>query len=873
MIKLKYKFIFIFMLLLAAVLIPARESGADAVIKEEDESLKTYKNPMDIDHAWQDGELGDPFVMRFNGRYYLYCSGWDTYLKCWSSETLVNWEYEGEIARDQELRNAYAPEVVYARDGYFYMVTSTPHGAGHRLLRSASPLGPFEFITENIGRMIDGSLFFDDDGREYFYRADGSGIKSSEITDYTEFGYEKSTGAYLGHWTEGPQVFKRGGLYFMTLTGNHVLSEGYRIAYAVSEYPDKDFVMPRNSVLVINTTDGYWALGHNSVVMGPDMDSYYMAFHNNRLYSPNRKFNLDRLFFNGTKLTATAPNDWEQPVPVQPEFYAWEDEGKGMELEKIVIKEEEYSVSRTESNSDFIAEWNISSGDLSAVFSYQGEKNYGLAELSGNILRLSEIRDGRQQVLTEGTVPEGSNQAAHHALRLEKTGGTLALFYDGMHRLETETTLSGGRIGASVRAGELRYIAFSNTSGGTSDYMAPKSIPGTFDAVHYLPGKGEGYQSEGGNESDYRRTDTVNIRKTQSGSHAVLLQDTGDWLRYAISVRETGLYSLDVRLSGALDGAELAVSTEGGEEKNYKIKDLQVRDEEGFTVVTLGELLLEEGFLTLKVELLKGKDILLESFSGYKSAKVETAVELIKESERVGKTGWKFLGSVVREFEKTEYGYIPPHIQTKAFTGDTGWQDYGIEATIPGGLEGTSGMLQLYLRSTNESWYEAQVENAFFGYRLTIAPKFVILEKCRYDSEKLADIRLETALSEDAHLRVLLEGQKLRLYINGELVMDYTDPDPITHGRIGIGGSHRERGFSELSVFPIVPDQTVPDQIVPDTTTPDITTPDKEASDTAADRRKFLWNPVLPAALAVILAMAAAGMIIIVKRLLKRKNK
>ena len=44
------------------------------------------------------------------------------------------------------------------------MITS-PSGNGHYIMKSDSPLGPFERVTENFGFSIDGSLFAGDDGR------------------------------------------------------------------------------------------------------------------------------------------------------------------------------------------------------------------------------------------------------------------------------------------------------------------------------------------------------------------------------------------------------------------------------------------------------------------------------------------------------------------------------------------------------------------------------------------------------------------------------------------------------------------------------------------------------------------------------------
>ncbi|HEY0829210.1 MAG TPA: family 43 glycosylhydrolase, partial [Bacilli bacterium] len=196
---------------------------------------ETYQNPLVLEQEWPDYGIGDPYVMRFNGKYYLYCSTKDFRIgiKAWSSSDLVHWKYEGLVTEEPLTKGAYAPEVVYW-NGYFYMYTS-PAGKGHYVLRSDHPTGPFKIRTENLGLSIDGSVFIDDNGKWYFTHADSSGIIGHEMSDPYTINDGKTLNAHLGHWTEGSMIIKREGKYFMTYTGNHVFSIGYRVNYAVAE--------------------------------------------------------------------------------------------------------------------------------------------------------------------------------------------------------------------------------------------------------------------------------------------------------------------------------------------------------------------------------------------------------------------------------------------------------------------------------------------------------------------------------------------------------------------------------------------------------------------------------------------------------------
>ena len=100
------------------------ESTSDTVEEEtlqDPESIDdvpTYENPiLEVGdrNTWPDYGVGDPFVMRYNGRYYLYCSTKDGQIgiQCWQSDDLVTWIYKGFCAKEALTRGAYAPEVVY----------------------------------------------------------------------------------------------------------------------------------------------------------------------------------------------------------------------------------------------------------------------------------------------------------------------------------------------------------------------------------------------------------------------------------------------------------------------------------------------------------------------------------------------------------------------------------------------------------------------------------------------------------------------------------------------------------------------------------------------------------------------------------------
>lgn len=169
-----------------------------------------------VSNQWEGYGIGDPFVMRYNGMYYLYCSTLDSELgvRGYKSADLVNWApmtgeglREGYVSQDNITKAAYAPEVYYW-NGMFYMYTS-PAGNGHYVLTSESPEGPFVKATNSFGLSIDGSVLIDDDESLYFTYADNGGIPYGENGFHADRGYEvhAKTQQYLDRRMDGRLVY------------------------------------------------------------------------------------------------------------------------------------------------------------------------------------------------------------------------------------------------------------------------------------------------------------------------------------------------------------------------------------------------------------------------------------------------------------------------------------------------------------------------------------------------------------------------------------------------------------------------------------------------------------------------------------------
>ena len=117
----------------------------------QDKNEKHYTNPVSNITG-----IGDPFVLTYNGKYYMYCTSETSLRKgfyVWTSKDLVNWEKQ-ELAMSNEIpgilgiNRFWAPEVVEYK-GMFYMTYNA--GDTDNILKlclavSDNPLGPFSIL-------------------------------------------------------------------------------------------------------------------------------------------------------------------------------------------------------------------------------------------------------------------------------------------------------------------------------------------------------------------------------------------------------------------------------------------------------------------------------------------------------------------------------------------------------------------------------------------------------------------------------------------------------------------------------------------------------------------------------------------------------
>lgn len=735
-----------------------------------------YQNPIPVyNDRGNKMDAADPFVMRFNGKYYLYTTGAEE-IRVYESEDLVHWTFKGHCTQDGEGRIAYAPEVFYWR-GAFYMITS-PSGNGHYIMRSDSPLGPFRRVTENFGYSIDGSLFAADNGKLYMLNLPGNkniGVVEIDEKTLTPKGVNKTTGVTLNHWTEGPGLIRRGEWYYLTFTGNHYLSTGYRVAWASRKGdPLGRYTQVADHTLLINSVfkDAFTGLGHSASFYGPDLDSIYASYH---CHAPEqtggglvRWYSLDRLLTNGGWLYTTGPSNTAMPVPNQPDVRG----DAQSDLRDFAETVEGYFV-EVNASRRFTQECNfILSG---------GEMSWRMGTREGQAATI--VTDGRkiyfkagEKTIVKAGVPELGEEGRLHTLRVECTEEILYVYIDTMRLLTVKNPAITADIIGAFKQQEAAYSFMAHTAKalGDSDLMAVKTIPGRFAAVHAING-----------------TMLETIEGPELEAQAAILGAA----TYNVRVAETGLYCFDLTVRAKDAGKQLNIELNGEAVMAMTISAAP-EDAEWFTF-TSDSVELPAGDYALT---LSGDHLAVLEISTFAHEVMEEKTWALDKNNRKGivtlgnfsaKDGALSIGTGKNGF---------------ALIGGQGCTNYELRATadIPKMGSGFSGLL---VHATHASIHEAQVAEAVYGYGIAITNTGLTIRRMNYGhSMEATKVKIDGWKDlTQVTLTVRMEDNVLSVFVGDEQdpVVVIRDTSPYTHGMCGLFSTGKELRVTELSVWPL----------------------------------------------------------------------
>lgn len=753
-----------------------------------------------IADQWDGYGIGDPFVMRWNGKYYLYCSTPDALsgVKGYVSADLVNWVpmtgeglAEGLVSDDPVTLGTYAPEVYYF-NGTFYMYTS-PLGAGHYILTSDSPEGPFVKATDNFGLAIDGSVLIDDDESMYFTYANDSGIRMARMTDMLTVDTTSTpvlNGTSIGGWTEGSYLLKRDGIYYLTYTGNHVTSDGYRIAYSTAssilteaDRLDRNaFTRGTNNPIALETEGDFRGLGHSSTVMGPDMDSYYLVYHTlNSSGGPNRSLAIDRLTFNGTMMSV-APTLEGSVTPTLPAFYA-----TGADTEKFDVSDS-LILSKSAAEADFTVEYSVTgAANATFVFGYTDADNYCAVnvDLTAKKITLSKVSGGASSEVASGTLKNDFAADKLHTVRVSVRDGVADVTFDNMTKIDNASLeVAAGKVGYSALpdGAQVGYTAFSNVAMGMSDQAEPKQATGDIGASNYLY---EDTYADAYNFSDASGVSLVGDDANMLvGAKQLTLGADGDFASYLVRFGADARYGLEM-VYAAADGGKTIEVTYGG--TTYECTLPAVQTEDAFVKAIVCEFDAKAGISAVSIGS-AGDAFTFVSVSFTETSPVtpvyEQSLATYAEKGADYKTIWKI---------KDEGHYAKAGTRQLVYFGDDCLTDFTLEVELK--LEGNTGTstagivfhAKNYAASSYDSYTSLQ------GYYLAVNNNQISLERLNYadGSTSLATVVANNPFATSdvfVSLKIVVRGNTIQVYTGGSdtPIIELTDTWAFTSGKLGL---------------------------------------------------------------------------------------
>ena len=263
---------------------------------------------LDLEYNWR--ETADPTVLFEDGIWYLYSSCGMVY---WS-EDFIKWNHKKMEPYDC----GYAPTVVKHK-GKYYLCSSLSD-----LFVADDPLGPFvsvgRFVLpegEELTRCYDPMLFSDSDERLYLYYTTGRPEILGAELDCNEpvkllsepsnmFSYDPShiwerSGEYNEDGSmcamEGPWLFKRGGVYYLTYGAPATEYSSYAMGAYKSDSPLGPWTYMESSPFIEKRSGVVRGPGHGCIVEGPN-DTLWVFYTTTICYihPMERRIGLDPLY-------------------------------------------------------------------------------------------------------------------------------------------------------------------------------------------------------------------------------------------------------------------------------------------------------------------------------------------------------------------------------------------------------------------------------------------------------------------------------------------------------------------------------------------------------------------------------------------------
>jgi hypothetical protein len=231
-----------------------------------------------------------------------------------SSENLMDWIDHGVIVSQNDVNwvdpNSYsmwAPDCVFKNGKYYFYFPARAKAAadGRRRGRGGigvavadKPYGPFKCEIQPVqgARGIDPCVLVDKDGQAYLYTSMNRIFVAKLKDNMLELDSEMQIISNLPQkgLIEGPFVFERNGIYYLTYP--HAANKTERLEYAIGNSPTGPF--EHKGVIMDESPSGCWT-NHHSIV--EYKGQWYLFYHDKDLspdFDKNRSTRADYLYFN-----------------------------------------------------------------------------------------------------------------------------------------------------------------------------------------------------------------------------------------------------------------------------------------------------------------------------------------------------------------------------------------------------------------------------------------------------------------------------------------------------------------------------------------------------------------------------------------------
>ncbi|MBK1833226.1 family 43 glycosylhydrolase [Roseibacillus ishigakijimensis] len=300
----------------------------------------SYTNPVQ-------GGAADPVVLFHEGTYYAYTTYTIDYprmvrgIRLYTSTDLVHWKDEGFALKNEDSwghSRFWAPDIV-EKDGLFYLY----YAADERMCvaTAETPRGPFrqekQEPMEPASIRIDGHIFEDEDGQRYFYYVtfdEGNQIWGGKLNDDLRTVDAESLRlmvkpdqAWERHqWpvTEGAEVLKHKGTYYLTYSGSHFENPEYAVGYATSDSPLGPWKKYEFNPVMKSTAYAH-GTAHHCFTRSPDGEGLFIIYHRHHSSQATepRQLSVDRVRFvphpegGPDILQIHGPTSSPQPMPLE----------------------------------------------------------------------------------------------------------------------------------------------------------------------------------------------------------------------------------------------------------------------------------------------------------------------------------------------------------------------------------------------------------------------------------------------------------------------------------------------------------------------------------------------------------------------------